>query len=98
MCVYSRVGYVVFMVCLVVYLSRYEVGLWMGGDQPVLHFCRTCTSGLRAAFEVTIPIEVRPTCSAHLMFVCIGDIQNGLLAAEPFAAGTAGMLCMGARL
>ena len=37
MCVNSRVGDVVFMVCSVLYLSRCEVGLWAGGDQPVLH-------------------------------------------------------------
>ena len=71
----------------------------MGGWRPArFAFCRTCTAGLRVAFKVTTPIEARPTCSAHLMFVCIGEIQNGLLAAEPLPVGAAGMLCMGPRL
>ena len=45
MCVYSRVGYAVFMVCLELYWSRCEVGLWEGGDQPVLHFVEHAQPG-----------------------------------------------------
>ena len=65
------------------------MGRWR---QARFAFCRTCIAGLRAASEVTTPIEDRLACSGHLMSVCIDGIQNGLLAAEPFPIVTYDML------
>ena len=45
-------------------------------------FCRTCTARLRAAFEVTTPIEDWLACYGYLMSVCIDGIQNWPLGAH----------------